>query len=182
MKLLVRHVMAEFLVALLLATGVLTGFFVLFMVLGVEGQAARFGTDAGTLLGSIPYLLPYLLCFSLPISFLVAGVLAFGRLEGSGEVSAIRASGVRLTTITAPVLAVALAACLFLLVLVEWGIGWGFAKTGERIMASGRRALEHRAESGRTLRVDSSGGTSPERSWRIHTFGAREGNAPLAIV
>lgn len=177
MRLLVRHVMSEFLRALLLATAVLTGLLVLFTVLGLQREAERYGTDVGTLARSLPYLLPYLLCFSLPTSFLVAGVLAFGRLEGAGEVSAMRASGVRLTTITGPVLAVAFGASLFLLVLVEWGIGWGFARAGERVMASGREALLLQAESGRTLRVD-----SPERSWRIHTFGGEEGRAPLAIV
>ena len=178
MKLLIRHVMSEFLRALLFASLVLTGLLVLFTVLGFQREAERFGTDVWTLVGSLPYLLPYLLCFSLPTAFLVAAVLAFGRLEGSGEISAMRASGVRLTTVTGPVLAVAFAASLFIVVLVEWGIGWGFATMGERVMASGRTALLQRAESGRTLRVD----LPPERSWRIHTFGDEDGNQPLAIV
>ena len=80
MKLLIRHVMSEFLRALLFASLVLTGLLVLFTVLGFQREAERFGTDVWTLVGSLPYLLPYLLCFSLPTAFLVAAVLAFGRL------------------------------------------------------------------------------------------------------
>ena len=178
MKLLVRHVTGEFLRALLLAAAVLTGLIVLLTVLGLQREAEYYRTDVATLATALPYLLPYVVCYSLPTSFLVAAVLAFGRLEGSGEICAMRASGVRLTTITAPVLALALAASVLLLVLVDRGVGWGFAKTAELVIASGRRAVLLKAESGRTLRVDS----PPERSWRIHSFGGAPGRRPLAIV
>ena len=91
--LLQRYVVAEFLRALALAAAVFTGFFVLMTLLQFEGDARSYGTDVMTLVGALPYFTPYILCFSLPMAFFVASVLAFGRLEGSGEISAMRAAG-----------------------------------------------------------------------------------------
>ncbi len=173
-----RHVLGEFLRALALATTVFTGFFTLMVALTLEGQARKFGTDVATLAGALPYLMPYILCFSLPLAFLVAAVLAFGKLEGSGEIAAMRASGVRLTTVTGPVLALALAAAGPIVFLVDTGMEWGFARAGERVMKSGRASILSRAGSGTTLRVD-----TQERSFRIHRFGkGPDGREPLAVV
>jgi len=173
-----RYVAAEFLRALALAVAVFTGFFVLMVSLQFEADARRYGTDVMTLVGALPYFMPYILCFSLPMAFLVASVLAFGRLESSGEISAMRAAGVRLTTIVAPVLAVALLAALPVLFLVDAGIGWGFRRAGERVMKSGADSILKRVGSGTTFRVD-----TKERSYRIHRFGEGPGGKrPLAVI
>lgn len=173
-----RYVAAEFLQALALATGVFTGFFILMVSLQFDGDARKYGTDVMTLVGALPYFMPYILCFSLPMAFLVASVLAFGRLESSGEISAMRAAGVRLTTVVAPVLAIALLAALPVLFLVDTGIGWGFRRANEMVLSSGADSILKRAGPGMTFRVDA--GT---RSYRIHRFGEGPGGArPLAVV
>jgi len=173
-----RYVAAEFLRSLALAAAVFTGFFVLMVSLQFEADARRYGTDVMTLVGALPYFMPYILCFSLPMAFLVASVLAFGRLESSGEISAMRAAGVRLTTIVAPVLAVALLAALPVLFLVDAGIGWGFRRAGERVVNSGAESILKRAGAGTTFRVD-----TKDRSYRIHRFGEGPGGErPLAVV
>ncbi|MHC5053145.1 MAG: LptF/LptG family permease [Planctomycetota bacterium] len=173
-----RYVAAEFLRALALAAAVFTGFFILMVSLQFEGDARKYGTDVMTLVGALPYFMPYILCFSLPMAFFVASVLAFGRLEGSGEISAMRAAGVRLTTVVAPVLAVALLAALPVLFLVDTGIGWGFRRAREKVVSSGADSILKRAGPGMTFRVD-----TKDRSYRIHRFGAGPGGArPLAVV
>ena len=174
-----RHVLGEFLKALALSAGVLTGFFVLMLVLSLEADAKKYGTDLLSLAGVLPYLLPYLLCFSLPMAFLVAAVLTFGRLEGSGEIASMRAAGMRLTTVVGPVLALALVVAAPMVVLVDSGLEWNFARARERVLESGRVGLLRRAGAGTTLRVDS----PPKRSFRIHRFGeGPDGKRPLAIV
>jgi lipopolysaccharide export LptBFGC system permease protein LptF len=173
-----RYVAMEFLRALILATAVFVGFFVLMVSLQFEGDARRYGTDVLTLVGALPYFMPYILCFSLPLAFLVASVLAFGQLEGSGEISAMRAAGVRLTTVVAPVLALALLSALPIIFLVDSGIGWGFRRATEMVRESGADSILKSAGSGMTFRVDAG-----KRSYRIHRFGKGPGGArPLAVV
>ena len=173
-----RYVVGEFLQALALATAVFTGLFVLMTLLSFESDARRYGTDVLTLVGALPYFLPYILCFSLPMAFLIASVLAFGRLESSGEIPAMRAAGVRLTTVVAPVLAVALIAAVPVLFLADSGIGWGFRRANDRVMRSGTDAILKRVGSGMTFRVD-----TKDRSYRIHRFGEGPGGSrPLAVV
>ncbi len=174
-----RHVLGEFLKALALSASVMTGFFVLMLVLSLESDARKYGTDLLSLAGVLPYLLPYLLCFSLPMAYLVAAVLTFGRLEGSGEISSMRAAGMRLTTVVGPVLLLALVTAAPIVVIVDSGLEWGFARARERVLESGRVGLLRRVGTGTTLRVDS----PPKRSFRIHRFGeGPDGKRPLAIV
>jgi lipopolysaccharide export system permease protein len=172
-----RYALAEFLRKLALAGGVFTGLMILMMAVRLARRAERYGTDLPTLLGVVPYLLPYLLTFSVPMAFLVAAVLAFGKLESTGEVLAARAAGVRLTGIVWPVLATALAASAVIVFLTDAGVDWGFDRARERVLSSGGAAVLRRAESGKTFVVD-----TPGRSWRVHRFGERDGREPLAIV
>ena len=58
-------------------------------------------------------LMPWLLTFTIPISVLSATLLAFGRLASDNEIIALRASGVSLYRIAAPLLTVSLIISLF---------------------------------------------------------------------
>ena len=58
-------------------------------------------------------LMPWLLTFTIPISVLSATLLAFGRLAGDNEIIALKASGVSLYRISAPILIVGLIISLF---------------------------------------------------------------------
>lgn len=57
------------------------------------------------------YLMPSFLVITIPLAFLLGILLGFGRLSSESEVVALKASGVSLYTMTAPVLLVALLAC-----------------------------------------------------------------------
>ena len=54
-------------------------------------------------------LLPYILSFTLPMAMLAATLLVFGRMSADNEITAIRASGVGLGRVAAPVVVVAVA-------------------------------------------------------------------------
>lgn len=73
----------------------------------------------------ILYLMPSFLVFTIPMAFLLAVLLAFGRLSADNEITVIKAGGVSLVQIMPPVLACALVAAIFTLATSLVGVPWG---------------------------------------------------------
>ncbi|MGE3954245.1 MAG: LptF/LptG family permease [Parachlamydiales bacterium] len=67
-------------------------------------QFAALGTGFKQLAAFALFLIPYVLPLALPISCLIGSILLFQRLSQSGELRALRASGLALRQITAPIL------------------------------------------------------------------------------
>lgn len=62
----------------------------------------------GTVAEAFAYLLPFVLVYTLPIAFLTATLLVFGRLSADQELTAMRASGISLVSIIYPVILMSL--------------------------------------------------------------------------
>jgi lipopolysaccharide export system permease protein len=73
----------------------------------------------------ILYLMPSFLVFTIPMAFLLAVLLAFGRFSADNEITVLKASGISLTQMLPPVLACALIATLFALAASTIGVPWG---------------------------------------------------------
>jgi lipopolysaccharide export system permease protein len=73
----------------------------------------------------IVYLIPSFLVFTIPMAFLLAVLLAFGRLSADNEVVVIKASGISLIQVMPPVVACALVAVLLALGASTIGVPWG---------------------------------------------------------
>lgn len=73
----------------------------------------------------IMYLIPSFLVFTIPMAFLLAVLLSFGRFSADNEIVVIKASGVSLLQIMPPVIACALVAVLLALGASTIGVPWG---------------------------------------------------------
>ena len=73
----------------------------------------------------IMYLIPSFLVFTIPMAFLLAVLLAFGRLSSDNEIVVLKASGLSLFQVMPPVIFCALVAVLLALGASTIGVPWG---------------------------------------------------------
>ncbi len=73
----------------------------------------------------ILYLVPSFLVFTIPMAFLLAVLLAFGRLSADNEIIVIKASGISLMQVMPPVIVCAIVATLLALGASTIGVPWG---------------------------------------------------------
>jgi len=73
----------------------------------------------------IIYLMPSLLVFTIPMAFLLAVLLAFGRLSADNEITVMKAGGISLYQLLPPVLFCGVIAMLMTLAASTFGVPWG---------------------------------------------------------
>ena len=97
---LAREVLSAFLLGLVIFTGVL----LMGRMLKLADMVVSKGVPLADVLLLIAYLLPNFAIITIPMSLLLAVLLAFSRLSGDSEIIAIKASGISLYRILPPVL------------------------------------------------------------------------------
>jgi len=116
MRILQRYILLDFLVIFFMSLAVFT--FV--MCLGVIFKAMDLiAKDIGVMiiLKIFGFNIPYILMFTIPMSTLCAVLLMFGRLSMDGEIVAMRASGMSIGQIIAPVIVISIilsCACIYI--------------------------------------------------------------------
>lgn len=108
LSLLHRHVLKEIVIATLMAMGL----FVFVLLLGnvmkdVAGLVAAGKLDLVVFLKLLGLLVPYVAVWALPLGVLTGTLIALGRLSSQREITAMKASGVSLYRIAAPVFLIA---------------------------------------------------------------------------
>ncbi len=73
----------------------------------------------------ILYLMPSFLVYTIPMAFLLAVLLAFGRLSADNEITVMKSGGISLMQLMPPVLICGVCATLLTLVASTVGIPWG---------------------------------------------------------
>ncbi len=83
------------------------------------------GVNLSQILMLLLFISPSFLIFTIPMAFLLATLLSFGRLSGDSEITAFKASGMSLYQLYLPVLCFSIATYLLTSFLVIYGLPWG---------------------------------------------------------
>lgn len=103
MKILNLYITKSYLATFFMAIGVLTFGMAGAQLIRIFDSLAQ-GIPASVALEMLVYSLPHALCFTLPWASLVAIMLVFGRLSADSEITAMRACGVSILQIVAPLI------------------------------------------------------------------------------
>ncbi|MBF0619037.1 MAG: LptF/LptG family permease [Candidatus Omnitrophica bacterium] len=117
MRILRNYILKECLIPFTISLGVLTFVFLLGYLPQLANKVINKGVDFAAIFLAFLYNIPVLLGYTLPIAALATVILTFGRLSSDNEIIAIRASGISLKRLLAPLAAAGLVMTLFLLIL-----------------------------------------------------------------
>ncbi len=117
---LVRYVLKEHLAPFLLALFVITFLFVVDFLVTILDNVLSKGLPASTVLEIFLLNIAWMLSLSIPMAVLVACLMAFGRLSGDQEITAMKAAGVSPLAIVRPVLLVGLLVSELLILFNNW--------------------------------------------------------------
>lgn len=117
---LVRYVLKEHLAPFLLALFVITFLFVVDFLVTILDNVLSKGLPASTVLEIFLLNIAWMLSLSIPMAVLVACLMAFGRLSGDQEITAMKAAGVSPLSIVRPVLLLGVLVAELLILFNNW--------------------------------------------------------------
>jgi len=115
MPILSRHILQRHLTPFLFSICVLVFIFLLQFIMQKMDQLAGKGLSAGVIAELIVMNLAWMLVLAVPMAVLVATLMAFGNLSSGNEITAMRASGVSLYRMIAPVFLTSILICYLLI-------------------------------------------------------------------
>ncbi len=120
LRLLDRYVLAELLYPFLFGVASFSSIFIAStMLFKLTKYITQYGASMDAVARLFFYSLPEVINYTFPMSMLLAALMAFGKLSGSSEITAMKAGGVSYYRIVAPVLIVGFIVSMFSLVWAE---------------------------------------------------------------
>ncbi len=117
---LVRYVLKEHVAPFLLALFVITFLFVVDFLVTILDNVLSKGLPASTVFEIFLLNIAWMLSLSIPMAVLVACLMAFGRLSGDQEITAMKAAGVSPLSMMRPVLLVGVLVAELLILFNNW--------------------------------------------------------------
>jgi lipopolysaccharide export system permease protein len=124
-KTLFLYISRETAVPFFLGLATFTSVLLMGRLLQIADLVVAKGVNFSDILWMIIYLLPFFSMVTIPMSFLLALLLAFGRLSSDNEITAMKSSGVGISSMLPPVLACALVAYLATTFITVYALPWG---------------------------------------------------------
>lgn len=124
-KTLFLYICREIAVPFLLGMATFTSVLLMGRFLQLADLVVARGMLFSDILRMILYLLPFFSMVTIPMAFLLALLLAFGRLSADSEITAMKASGMGLYSLLPPVLSCALVAYLATTFITVYALPWG---------------------------------------------------------
>ncbi|WP_306534858.1 LPS export ABC transporter permease LptF [Geobacter sp.] len=124
-SILFRYIFKETAVPFLLGMAVFTFVLLMGRLLKLAEMVFAKGVPFLDVCRLILYMLPSFFLVSIPMAFLLAVLLAFGRLSSDSEITAIKASGISLGSLLAPVLTFGVLAYLATTFITVYALPWG---------------------------------------------------------
>ncbi len=140
-KVLDRYIFLEIAVPFILSISMLTATALLSKVMKLIELAVVQGVGAAYLLQFVLSVMPSFLIYTIPISFLIAVLAAFGRLSSDSELTAMKASGLSLFTLLKPVAFAASIAVILTVVATMVLFPWGNNNIKKLLFEASRNAL-----------------------------------------
>lgn len=120
LRLLDRYVLAELLYPFVFGIAAFSSIFIAStMLFRITKYVTQYGASLESVARLFFYSLPEVINYTFPMSMLLAALMAFGKLSGSSEITAMKAGGVSYYRIVAPVLVVGFLVSMFSLVWAE---------------------------------------------------------------
>lgn len=120
-----RYIANEISITFFLGLGIFTFILLMDKVLSLTELIVSKGVGVIDVLSLIIYILPSFMVIAIPMSFLLAVLLTFGRLSGDEEITAAKASGISLVQMMPPVISISLIAFIATLFLMIYALPWG---------------------------------------------------------
>jgi lipopolysaccharide export system permease protein len=124
-KTLYLYLFREITVPFLLGMAAFTSVLLMGRLLKLADLVVAKGVPLADILRMILYLIPSFCLVTIPMAFLLALLLAFGRLSSDSEITAMKSSGVSLYGLLPPVLLFALVAYLATTFITVYALPWG---------------------------------------------------------
>lgn len=185
---LVRYVLKELVAPFLASLFGITFLFVVDFLVKILDNVLSKGLPAQTVLEIFVLNLAWMLSLSVPMAVLVASLMAFGRLSGDQEITAVKAAGVSPLSMMRPVLVVATLLSVLMILFNNWVLPEANHRSVELMNAVSRKKPHAFIDAGRLItqfpevelwvsRIDPASGTL----YGIQVFELEKKGAPRIV-
>jgi len=115
-----RYVLTQFLPYFIVSIIFFTSVFLTHELLDIIDFIVNYNADMVQFILMLIYSMPYFLGYVIPISTMIAVLLAFLRMSGDNEITAIKSSGISIYRLLSPVIVLCLGTCLLTAMVSVW--------------------------------------------------------------